>query len=155
LGGQIARIAGEKSVLSPGAAQPIAAEALDTYINSYYRSARNLASNLRLAAHLDTTESIPPLLTALFALHGRVRPFNKFLRWELENFPLDGEPWAVDVLLPRLEAIAKAADLLEQQTMFRDVELVARERGLGGVVDGWEPDVAWLHGQSTRASDAH
>ena len=29
---------------------------------------------------------------------------------------------------------------------FRRMESVARRRGYGTVVDGWEPDVAWLRG---------
>jgi len=149
LGGEIGRIVAEKGVLPAEAARVIAADALDTYINSYYRSARNVAGDLHLAALLDAAESIPPLLTALFALHQRVRPFNKFLRWELENFPLGEAIWQANLLLPRLEAIATRGDLGEQQRLFRDVERVAREHGLGGVVDGWEPDIDWLRGPQT------
>ncbi len=28
--------------------------------------------------------------------------------------------------------------------VVREAETVARQHGLGGVVDGWEPDLAWL-----------
>ena len=40
-------------------------------------------------------------MTALFAMHGRVRPYHKYLRWELRTFPL-GEPWHADSLPERL-----------------------------------------------------
>jgi len=49
-------------------------------------------------------------------------------------------------LLPRLERIAARGAIGEQQRLFRDVEAVARERSLGHVVDGWEPDVGFLRG---------
>lgn len=147
LDGRIAELVAEKSVLPEEAARQIGADALDTYINSYYRSAKNLRAGLPLEAHLDAAESIAPFLTALFALHERVRPFNKFLRWELENFPLGSERWKAPALLPRLEAITATGAIGEQQALFRDAEELARERGLSEVVDGWEPDVGLLHGR--------
>ncbi len=98
-------------------------------------------------AHLDAVESVSPLLTTLFAVQGRLRPFNKFLRWELENFPLDGDVWSAQALLPRLQTIVATGDLGEQERLFRDVEETVRKLGFGEVVDGWEPDVAWLRGE--------
>jgi hypothetical protein len=147
LAGRIAALVQEKSVLPAEAANGIAAEGLDTYVNSYYRSAKNLRNGLFLEAHLDAAESVPPFLTALFAFHGRVRPFNKFLRWELEHFPLGGGHWTADELLPRLELIVASGELGAQQALFRDAERLAREYGFGEVIDGWEPDVAWLRGE--------
>jgi hypothetical protein len=92
-------------------------------------------------------ESISPFLTMLFALHGRVRPFNKFLRWELEAYPLEDPCWRSEVLLPRLRQIA-GGDLDTQQSLFRDAEALALSRGLGAVIDSWEPDVRPLGGAS-------
>jgi hypothetical protein len=54
-----------------------AAEPLDGYVNSYYRSAKNARTGLALATLLDAQESIPYYLDFLFAVHGRVRPYNK------------------------------------------------------------------------------
>jgi hypothetical protein len=118
-----------------------AAEPLDGYVNSYYRSAKNARAGLGLATLLDAQESIPHYLQFLFAVHGRVRPYNKWLEWELQEHPL---PVAVD--LARLEKIARTGDLTEQQALFRDTEALAREHGHGATIDGWEPDVAWLRG---------
>lgn len=146
LDGRIAELVARKSVLPREAASEFAATALDGYINAYYRSAKNGRAGLFVEAHLDAVESISPFLTALFAMHQRVRPFNRYLRWELETFPLDGDLWAADAVLPRLERIAASGAIGEQQRLFRDVEAFARERGLGPVVDGWEPDVGFLRG---------
>lgn len=147
LDGGVARLVAEKSALSPGEAERLGAAALDDYVNSYYRSARNLQNELPLESRLDAAESVPPFLTALFACHARVRPFNKFLGWELAEEPLGDETWSVQSLLPRLHRILSTGDLAEQQRLFRDVETLARAHGHGGVIDGWEPDVAWLRGR--------
>jgi hypothetical protein len=117
-----------------------AGELLDGYVNSYYRSAKNARVGLELASLLDAQESIRWFLDFVFAVHGRLRPYNKWLAWELENHPL---PWNN---LPRLERIACTGDLVEQQALFRDAESLARRHGFGAVVDSWEPDVAWLRG---------
>lgn len=138
LDGEIARIAAAKTLPAP----QDAAEFLDGYVNQYYRAKKNLSAGRALEAHLDAAESIRWLLDFLFAAHGRVRPFNKWLPWELEHHPLE-EPWHVGVL-PRVEAILTTGSSDEQRRMFREVEALARVRGLGEVVDSWGPDVEFL-----------
>jgi predicted nucleotidyltransferase len=118
-----------------------AGEPLDGYINMYYRSAKNARVGLELASLLDAQESIPWFLQFVFNVHGRVRPFNKWLEWELQRHPLP-----VDVDLALLRRIATTGELAAQQTLFRWTETLAREAGLDAVVDGWEPDLAWLRG---------
>jgi Nucleotidyltransferase domain len=120
-----------------------AAEPLDGYVNSYYRSAKNERVGLPLASLLDAQESIPYYLHFVFAVHGRVRPYNKWLEWELQEHPLP-----VEVDLARLERIARTGDLAEQRALFRQTEALARKRGHEAIIDGWEPDVAWLRGET-------
>jgi hypothetical protein len=147
LDGEISRLVDAKAHLSEAEGDALAAAALDDYVNSYYRSARNYQNDLSFEARLDAAESVGPLLSALFALQRRVRPFNKFLGWELQLEPLGDAPWSLEALFPRLQRIVGPGDLAEQQALFRDVELLARAKGHGGVIDGWEPDVAWLRGR--------
>ena len=137
LGGEIARIIETKTL--PGPEDP--REFLDGYLNQYYRSKKNLEAGRGLEGRLDAAESIVWFLDFLFAAHGRVRPFNKWLPWELQHHPLD-EPWRG--VLPRLEAIVSTGSLDDQRSLFRDAERLARTRGLGDVVDSWEPDVEFL-----------
>jgi hypothetical protein len=118
-----------------------AAEPLDAYVNSYYRSAKNASAGLELAVLLDAQESIPHYLDFVFALHGRMRPYNKWLEWELEHHPLP-----VEVDLGRLDRIGRTGDLESQQALFRETETLARQLGHGETIDGWEPDVAFLRG---------
>jgi Nucleotidyltransferase domain len=120
-----------------------AAEPLDGYVNQCYRSAKNARVGLELAALLDAQESIPWYLQFVFNVHGRIRPYNKWLEWELREHPL---PASCNVQLALVERIARTGDLAAQQELFRSTEKVARDAGLGAVIDGWEPDVAWLRG---------
>lgn len=123
-----------------------AAEPLDAYVNSYYRSLKNDALGLDFAARLDAAESVPWWLEFVFTAHGRVRPYNKWLRWEVRTHPL-GEPWSdEEALLRRLSRIVATGAGEEQRTLFRATEAFARARGLGRVIDDWEPDVAFLRG---------
>jgi hypothetical protein len=143
LDGEIERMVDRKRRLTSGEAISLAGEALDDYINSLYRSLKNFEGGRDLEGRLDAAESIAPLLTAAFALEGRVRPFNKWLGDELRRQPL-----AIDGLLVRIDRIHRDADPGEQRALFRDVEHLARAGGHGEVVDGWEPDVAWLRGEA-------
>jgi hypothetical protein len=141
LGGEIQRLVDEKAQLRPDEARTLVVEALDSYVNMLLRSLRNGEAGRTVAARLDAAESIPYLLTALFAFDGRVRPFNKWLEYQVgrQPLPLADIPARVDALMRRPTAAS-------QRRLFRDVERLARERGFGADIDSWEPDVAWLRG---------
>jgi len=132
--GEIQRVIDEKGRLSEAEARELAPAALDGYMNSLYRSLKRPG----LGGRLHAAEANASLMTCLFALEGRVRPFHDYLEWELETYPLDG--WAD---LP---------NLLEgdPHELFRRVETHVRARGLGEVVDAWEPDVPFMRHKPWR-----
>jgi hypothetical protein len=136
--GEVAAALQDATTVDPATA----GEPLDGYVNMYYRSAKNARVGLELASLLDAQESIPWYLRFVFSVYGRVRPYNKWLEWELREHPLP-----VDVDLERLRHIATTGDIGAQRALFRDTERVVRDAGLGAVIDGWEPDVAWLRGE--------
>jgi nucleotidyltransferase-like protein len=117
-----------------------AAEPLDGYVNSYYRSLKNARIGLELASLLDAQGSIPQLLDFVFTAHGRLRPYNKWLAWELENHPLPSNT----LQLGKVERIARTGNVEDQAEVFREMEELARANGLAHVIDGWEPDVPTL-----------
>ncbi|MGH3008897.1 MAG: hypothetical protein ACRDLM_05750 [Gaiellaceae bacterium] len=122
----------------PGSRNGVVRDALDGYINQTYRS-------LRYGTRLDAVEAIPHALRTIFALGDRVRPYNKYLEWELRHHPLEG--WTADDLLPLLDRVL-TGEPEAQHELFDQIEPLARREGLGDVVDGWEPDVAWLRGEA-------
>jgi len=143
LDGEVARIIDRKRVLTAGEGQAIAAASLGDYVNSLYRSLRSLEAGRNLEGRLDALESLSPLLTTVFALESRVRPFNKWLRREIGVRPL-----ALDGLIPLVERIATDPDAAAQREAFRLIEPAARDHGHGAVIDSWEPHVDWLRGES-------
>ena len=134
--GELARVVAEQESLPAGSQDAIVREALDGYVNQTYRS-------LRYGTRLDAAEAIPHALRTIFALAGRVRPYNKYLDWELRHHPLDD--WAPDELLPLLDRVL-AGEPEAQHELFRRIEDPARREGFGDVIDSWEPDVEWLRG---------
>lgn len=134
--GELQRVLDAKEVVPEDVHESRAAAAVDAFVNALYRARR-------YGLRLDAAECAPLLLNAAFALAGRIRPYNKYLAWELEHHPLDG--W------PLRETLALVDDLLagEERALvdaFRRVEGQARAAGLGHVIDSWEPDVPWLRG---------
>jgi hypothetical protein len=144
LDGEIGRIVERKRRLEPQEASALADTALDNYMNSLYRSLRNLEGGRMLEGRLDGLESIGGLLTTAFAFEGRVRPFNKWLPYELEAEPLRLPDLAG--LLDHVDRISADPSLENQRAAFRAIERAARATGNGARVDSWEPDVAWLRG---------
>jgi hypothetical protein len=118
-----------------------ASQPLDAYVNMVYRSLKNARRGLELASLLDAQESLPWFLEFVFTVHGRPRPFNKWLAWELETHPLP-----MQVRLDQLDRIARTGSVGDQQSLFRDVEKLARASNHAKTIEGWAADLAFLRG---------
>jgi hypothetical protein len=136
--GELTWVVAEQESLPKGARDSVVREALDGYINQTYRS-------LRYGTRLDAVEAIPHALRTVFALDDRVRPYNKYLEWELRQHAL--RDWDADALLPLLDRVL-TGEPAAQRELFTRIESLARREGFGDVVEGWEPDVAWLGGEA-------
>jgi len=136
-GGDLTRVVAEQELLPAGSRDAIVRDALDGYVNQMYRS-------LRYGTRLDAVEAIPHALRTIFALEDRVRPYNKYLEWELRHHPL--ADWTADELLPLLDRVL-AGEPEAQHELFNRIEPLARRDGYGDVIDSWEPDVDWLRGE--------
>jgi hypothetical protein len=130
--GEIQQVIDEKGGLSEAESGRISPLALDAYMNSLYRGLKRPDG---IGGRLHEAEAAAHVLTLLFALECRIRPFHDYLEWELEKYPLAG--W--DDLLALLDG--------DQHALFRRVEAHVRAHGLGDVVDSWEPDVAFMRGE--------
>jgi hypothetical protein len=146
LDGEIGRIVDRKRRLDRDEAGALVDDALDGAINSMYRALRNLEGGRSLGGRMDALESLGPLLTAVFGLEGRVRPFNKWLVFELAEEPLRTPAFAG--LVDRLEAFLADPSVDRVHDAFRMIEAAARAAGHGAIIDTWEPDLAWLCGDA-------
>jgi hypothetical protein len=146
LDGEIAAIVDGKRRLAPDEATAVVDAALDDAINSIYRALRSAEAGRSLAARLDAIDAIGPLLTTAFALESRVRPWNRWLAHELATEPLRTP--ALAGLTDLVERLAEEPSAERLRETFRFLEGPARDAGHGAIVDGWEPDVAWLRGEA-------
>ncbi|MFF7733284.1 hypothetical protein [Streptomyces sp. NPDC007984] len=144
LDGAVTRILDEKRTLSADEAREAAAGWLDAYVNQTYRSLKSYRDGRPDLGHLDAAEAVPYALEVLFALHRRVRPYNKYLRWELERQPLGDPRWGADRLLPVLRHLLGDGDPSTQRSLFTGIERAARDAGHGAVLDAWGTDLDLL-----------
>jgi hypothetical protein len=109
---------------------------LDGYVNYAFRALKNDRDGRPLERRLDAAESVPWLLDTIFALAGRVRPYMKYLPWELRTHPvphwpagetlallertLDGDPAAVRETFVRVEQAVHAHPAAEELTALLD-----------------------------------
>ncbi|MFF8630543.1 hypothetical protein [Streptomyces werraensis] len=142
LDGGIARVLADKARLDADEAFTRAGDLLDAYANSLYRSVKNARDGQPLAARLDAADSAGFLLELLFTLDRRPRPYNKYLRWELDRYPLPG--WDTGGLLGAVDRISATGDVPAQQRLFARVETAVRGAGLGAVLDAWGDDLALM-----------
>ena len=136
--GEIQKLVAEKGTLESDEAQKIADDALGGYLNSLYRSLKNLRDGNELAGHLDATDTIPSILIFIFAIENRVRPFNKFLVWELKNYPLTKLSISSSDFIEKIKTIAKNADFETQKEVLEIMRKLAMENGHSDEIASWE-----------------
>jgi predicted nucleotidyltransferase len=144
--GEIEAIIDRKRRLSPDEARQVASNSLDDAINRIYRALKDFETGHALAGRIDAIEAIGPFLTTAFALEGRVRPWNKWLEMELAAEPLRSP--AFEDLLSFVDGFSAEPTTDRLRDAFRRLEDDGRAAGHSAVVDGWEPDVAWLRGDA-------
>ncbi|MET9293302.1 hypothetical protein [Streptomyces sp. NPDC003077] len=144
--GRIAELARAKGRLTPDEAARTAPQALDAFLNGVYRCLKNDRDGLPLGARLDAAEALPFYLTYVFALHERVRPYNKYLSWELRHHPLDRPEWSHDRLMASLEQALSPSPVTAIRRLFNELEPRARAAGHGPVLDSWGEDLFLMRG---------
>jgi hypothetical protein len=128
MGGELDQLVCGQATVSTAEAQEIlvAHDRLDGWINYAYRALKSDRDGRALERRLDAAESVPWLLDTIFTLSGRVRPYHKYLPWELENHPLtdwpaeellavlqdtlDGDPASIRETFTRVEAACRRFD---------------------------------------------
>ncbi|MEV4343068.1 hypothetical protein AB0J83_01115 [Actinoplanes sp. NPDC049596] len=120
-GGRLAAAIRRQATVTAGEAAAILVEPdrLDGWLNFAYRALKNHRDGRELECRLDAAESVPWLLDVIFTLEGRVRPYNKYLPWELRRHPL--EHWPAEELLLLLTATLEG-DAAAVRATFRRVE---------------------------------
>ncbi|MCF6379342.1 hypothetical protein L2K70_17150 [Nocardioides KLBMP 9356] len=142
-GGELSDAARRQAVVAPEEADSILIDhdRLDGWINFAYRALKNDRDGRSVEARLDAAESVPWLLDVVFSIAGRVRPYNKYLPWELRHHPV--EDWPADVLLGLLDRTLAGDPAAVRETFTRVRAVCASYDEWRGhtrttdMIDGW------------------
>jgi predicted nucleotidyltransferase len=125
---------------------------LDEFINFTYRALKSHRDGRTEAVRLDSAESVASMLDVVFALFGRVLPYNKYLAWELSEHPLPGADWKDGRLLRRVSGLLEGSEATVRES-FLAVEQVChtydQRSGQGvmsEVIDAWGEELRLLRG---------
>jgi len=117
---------------------------LDHAINQIYRAMKCLRDANPTAARIEAAEAVAPMLDALFALNdGRLRPYYKYLEWELQH-PLTKSPWRADEVPQRLTALLDPASHIVLRETLMALETLFRANRHGAVFDAWADALDWM-----------
>ena len=125
----------------------------DHAINQIYRALKCLRDGDAAAARLEAAEAVAPTLDALFALNaGRLRPYYKYLEWELAHYPLTNTPWSAEEVPLHMTAFLDPASAPLLGEMVMDLERFARAHGHAAIFDNWGDALRWMKSWTDRVS---
>jgi hypothetical protein len=142
--GELAGMLREKGSVPEAERRKFVAGHLDGYINQVYRSLKCFRDGQAAGARLEAADSVRPMLDVVFGMHGRVRPYYKYLEWELRAFPLEKLTMAPEELTEALLKILETGSVRAQRLVLEHVEGMARADGYGAVVDDWGWRLGWM-----------
>jgi len=116
---------------------------IDGYVNGVYRSVKCIRNKNLFGAHLEAVNSMLDLLTLVFGINGRHRPFLGYVEKELKMYPLENLPWSTEEFVEKIKFVLETADLKTQQDLLLGIEKMSREIGHGRMFDGWEGKDKW------------
>ena len=134
--GQLAECMQRKAMLSPDERDYIIESHLGDFVNLSYRTVWSVLKEKELAARLDASELLTHALHIMFALEHRVRPYNKYLEWELETYPFAQKGWSLEEVTVLITAI-QAADRHALRRLYAQIETMTRAIGFDATYDAW------------------
>ena len=141
--GELEKIVREKGYIPPDKQKEFTDRWIDGYVNGVFRSVKCIRNGNQFGAHLEAVNSMLDLLTAVFAMNGRHRPFLSYAKKEIEMYPLEHLSWSGDEFIAKIQKVLETADLETQQELLRGVEKMGRQMGYGKVFDAWEGKDKW------------
>jgi predicted nucleotidyltransferase len=142
-GGELEKIVHEKGHIPQDKLDKFIDWWIDGYVNGVYRSVKCIRNGNLFGAHIEAANSMLDLLTLVFAMNGRHRPFLGYVEKELKAYPLERLPWSSDEFVVKMKKVLETADLKTQQELLSGIEKLSREMGHGKMFDGWEGKDKW------------
>jgi hypothetical protein len=136
--GEIQKLIDLKGVIPPSEVKKFTSYWIGGFLNQYYRTFKNNRDKNMPAAHLDAVESIPMLLNVMFGREGRLRPYNKFLEWELKNYPLQHLPWPPEEFIGAIKKVLQNGDIETMKDFYRKLRDTSIEMGYEKDIQEWD-----------------
>lgn len=136
--GKIQKIIDEKTIISKEEADQIIKEYLDNFINQVYRASKCNRDGKPTIAHLEMAEAIPCFLDCIFALERRIKPYYKYLEWDLQRHSLKKLPWNEKRLIKMMMKILKDGDEKTLLELFVKTRPIFIKAGYGAIYDSWK-----------------
>lgn len=120
-------------------------DSLDHALNQAYRALKCLRDGLPDASRLEAADGVNPFFDAAFALHGgRLRPYYKYLRWELETWPLTLLPAGGAALMDRALDVLGPGGGPALSALLAEARAAFDAAGHGAAYDGWGDTLDWI-----------
>jgi predicted nucleotidyltransferase len=150
LNGDIQKMVDEKASLPKDEADRLIDKSAGSFVNSVYRSIKNHRDERQTASWLDAIECIAPFLTAAFALEGRLRPYNKYLEWELENHPLNVLNISHSELIELIKQVIREGNVQAQQRLLSELREAYKNKGYENTIEQWGEKLNFMLGYKTK-----
>ncbi len=112
---------------------------LNAYCNALFYSLKAMRRHNQLGGVLEATQSIEHLLAALFALHGKYKPYDSYLLKELHVLTKVN----ITDFHEKLYKIITTGDADEQRSLKKAMEKLFRQEDYGNVFDAWDTTSTW------------
>lgn len=143
--GEAQRLIDAKACVPTDDAPGFIRDSLDHAINQAYRALKCLRDGDHAASRLEAADGVNPFFDAVFALHGgRLRPYSKYLRWELETWPLTLLPTGDAALMDRALAVLGDGGGPALSALLHETRPAFSAAGHGDVYDGWGEQLDWI-----------
>jgi hypothetical protein len=142
--GEAQRLIDDKSQIPLEAKTQFITGSLDHFINQTYRSLKAFRDGKSVGARLEAAEGVTPFLDAVFALHDRLRPYYKYLDWELKRAPLTRFNLSTDKMIQYVLDILENGAARSQQNLLIPLEELATVAGYCGVFADWGAKLEWM-----------
>jgi len=143
--GRVQALIDAKGRVPPAAVSGFIDASLDHLINQLYRALKCWRDGDPAASRLEAAEGVKPLLDAVFALHGgRLRPYYKYLNWELETYPLERLADRGEALVEQLVAVQGPQGAHTLRELVASTHELFRSAGHGAVFEAWGEVMDWM-----------
>lgn len=147
-GGKIESIVREKGTLPKSAQDEVVVYGINACLNGIFRALKNVRDERMFAARLGAAETIPwYFVTVIFGLEGRVKPYDKYLLWEVNNHPLKSLTWSSEELEINITTLLDFSSPKVLRSFLDELIKATEKTQYKKVLEDWSKEIDWMKKQ--------